>query len=59
MAKHFSPGHGNQGARAPWGGEIGGAGVDNFGSPGTALARTLTDLGSQERLTDTQVDSLR
>ena len=54
-----SPSQGNIGPRAPWGGEIGGAGVDHFGSPGTALARTLTDLGSQEKLTDTQVESIR
>lgn len=40
----FSPSKGQQGPRAAWGGQIGGTGVDSFGSPGTALNRSLTDM---------------
>ncbi|XP_005107667.1 uncharacterized protein LOC101861687 isoform X2 [Aplysia californica] len=55
----FSPSQGTHGPRSPWGGEIGGAGVDHFGSPGTALTRSLTDLGARDSLTDRQMESLR
>ncbi|XP_048257382.1 uncharacterized protein LOC124136360 isoform X1 [Haliotis rufescens] len=37
----FSPSRGRHGARSAWGGEIGGAGVDNYGSPGTSVSNAL------------------
>ncbi|KAK7102791.1 uncharacterized protein [Littorina saxatilis] len=40
----FSPSKGSHGLRSAWGGDIGGTGVDRFGSPGTALSRSLTDI---------------
>lgn len=36
-----SPSRGRHGARSAWGGEIGGAGVDNYGSPGTSVSNAL------------------
>ncbi|KAL5013330.1 hypothetical protein ScPMuIL_007600 [Solemya velum] len=37
----FSPGQGRSGPRSAWGGEIGGTGVDKYGSPGTSLDSAL------------------
>ncbi|KAL4226564.1 hypothetical protein ACF0H5_014549 [Mactra antiquata] len=37
----FSPGQGKSGMRSAWGGEIGGAGVDKYSSPGTVVDNTL------------------
>ncbi|GFR69725.1 glutamate-rich protein 6 [Elysia marginata] len=56
----FSPSKGSHGPRAPWGGEIGGAGVDHYGSSGTLLSRSLTDIGSSrdEGMVDLQADSM-
>ncbi|XP_055882400.1 uncharacterized protein LOC106072114 isoform X4 [Biomphalaria glabrata] len=39
----FSPSQGPQGPRAPWGGEIGGAGVDHYGSSGTLKSEIVSD----------------
>ncbi|CAG5121479.1 unnamed protein product [Candidula unifasciata] len=38
----FSPSSGPHGLRSPWGGEIGGPGVDHYGSSGRALVNTLS-----------------
>ncbi|XP_052285563.1 uncharacterized protein LOC127881598 isoform X9 [Dreissena polymorpha] len=37
----FSPSKGKSGMRSAWGGEIGGAGVDKYSSPGTVVDTTL------------------
>ncbi|KAK3768351.1 hypothetical protein RRG08_031140 [Elysia crispata] len=57
----FSPSKGSHGLRAPWGGEIGGAGVDHYGSSGTLITRSLTDLGSsrEDGLADIQGETIR
>ncbi|KAF6022371.1 hypothetical protein EB796_019311 [Bugula neritina] len=39
----FSPQKGRQGLRSPWGGQIGGAGVDKYGSPGTTPSMPRID----------------
>lgn len=44
----ISPSKGCQGPRAAWGGEIGGTGVDKFGSPGT-VHRSLTEIPAAEK----------
>ncbi|GFO23230.1 glutamate-rich protein 6, partial [Plakobranchus ocellatus] len=56
----FSPSKGSHGPRAPWGGEIGGAGVDHYGSSGTLITRSLTDIGSsrEDGLADIQTDTI-
>lgn len=41
---YSSPSKGCHGPRSAWGGEIGGTGVDSFGSPGTALVRSQTQV---------------
>ncbi|RUS74576.1 hypothetical protein EGW08_017657, partial [Elysia chlorotica] len=57
----FSPSKGSHGPRAPWGGEIGGAGVDHYGSSGTLITRSLTYLGSSrdDELADIQGETIR
>lgn len=45
----FSPSKGRHGLRAAWGGDIGGTGVDRFGSPGTALSRSMTEIPNSDR----------
>lgn len=45
---YSSPSKGCHGPRSAWGGEIGGTGVDSFGSPGTALVRSQTQVPSTE-----------
>jgi len=46
-----SPGRGRCGMRSAWGGEIGGTGVDNYGSTGTGINAEGTLLPSQRPLT--------
>ncbi|CAL1534535.1 unnamed protein product [Lymnaea stagnalis] len=55
----FSPTQGPHGPRAPWGGEIGGAGVDHFGSPGTAPTQKMAHLEHQDDLTSLEADNIR
>ena len=40
----FSPSRGKSGLRSAWGGEIGGAGVDKYSSPGTLLDSSLVPI---------------
>ena len=40
----FSPSRGRSGMRSAWGGEIGGAGVDTYSSPGTVLDSSLVPI---------------
>lgn len=40
----FSPSRGKSGMRSAWGGEIGGAGVDKYSSPGTLLDSSLVPI---------------
>ncbi|KAH9503808.1 hypothetical protein Btru_066692 [Bulinus truncatus] len=54
----FSPLKGPQGPRSPWGGEIGGAGVDHFGSPGTTQSENVTNNTAGD-LTQIQADKMR
>ncbi|XP_078341968.1 uncharacterized protein LOC111107827 isoform X2 [Crassostrea virginica] len=60
----FSPSRGRSGMRSAWGGEIGGTGVDHYGSPGTAfdaslvpLSRSMSSLNDDKK--ETPIESVK
>ncbi|XP_059152679.1 uncharacterized protein LOC131938590 isoform X2 [Physella acuta] len=55
----FSPLRGKHGPRAPWGGEIGGPGIDHLGNPGTAMAQTPTNQENNDSFEDSQAENLK
>ncbi|ESP04590.1 hypothetical protein LOTGIDRAFT_170681 [Lottia gigantea] len=56
----FKPSQGHHGPRSAWGGEIGGAGVDSYGSPGTSKDDVILHRPSSSSTYDGQVpDKLR
>ena len=44
LITRFQPAQGGAGARSPWGGEVGGVGVDGKGNPGLILSTAVQDL---------------
>ena len=60
----YSPSRGRSGMRSAWGGEIGGTGVDHYGSPGTAfdaslvpLSRSMSSLNDDKK--ETPIESVK